>query len=51
MHFDEIYHYDRKDLKAQNFANDEWHKEENELYADPIDILDVSEPIPQLDTT
>ena len=51
MHFDAIHHYDRKDLKPQDFANDKWHKEDNELFADPINIFDVSKPISPLVTT
>ncbi len=51
VHCDKAHHYDRMDLQPQNFADNEWHKEDDELFANPTDILDASEPIPQLDTT
>ena len=50
VHFDEIHRYDKKNLKPQKFVNNEWHKEDDELFANPIDLLDASKPIPQLDT-
>ena len=34
---------DKKDLKPQDFADDEWHKEDDKLFADPTDILDANE--------
>ncbi len=46
VHFNEAHRYDRKDLKPQAFADDKWQKEDNELFADPIDILATSKPIP-----
>ena len=49
-HFDEAHLYDRKDLKPQEFADDEWHKKDDELFADPTDILDASEPTPEWHT-
>ena len=39
--------YDKKDLKPQEFADDEWHREDDELFADP---MDASEPVPELNT-
>ena len=50
MHFDEAHHYDKKDLKLQEFADDEWQKGDNELFADPTDILDASKPTPEFNT-
>ena len=44
MYFDKANLYDRKNLKSQEFANDEWHKKDDELIADPTNILDASEP-------
>ena len=51
VYFDEIYRYNRKDLKPQDFADDEWHKKDDELFADPTDSFAISKPISQLDTT
>ncbi len=50
LHFDEAHRYDKKDLKLQDFAYDKWHKEDDELFADPTDILDVDEPILELNS-
>lgn len=50
LHFDEAHRYDKKDLKPQDFSDDEWHKEDDELFADPTDIWDASEPNLELDT-
>ena len=50
LHFDEAHRYDKKDLKPQDFADDEWHKEDDELFADPTDILDADEPILELNS-
>ena len=44
MHFDEVHHYHKKDLKSQEFVDDEWQKEDNKLFADPTDVMDASEP-------
>ncbi len=50
LHFDEAHCYDKKDLKPQDFADDKWHKEDDELFADPIDILDADESILELNS-
>ena len=50
VHFDEAHRYDKKDLKPQDFADDEWHKEDDELFADPTDIIDASEPFSEFST-
>ncbi len=50
LHFDEAYRYDKKDLKPQDFTDDEWHKEDDELFADPTDIVDADEPILELNS-
>ncbi len=50
LHFDEAHHYDKKDLKPQDFADDEWNKEDDELFADPTDILDADKPILELNS-
>ncbi len=50
LHFDEGHPYDKKDLKPQDFADDEWNKEDDELFADPTDILDADEPILELNS-
>ena len=50
VHFHEAHLYDKKDLKPQEFADDEWHKEDDELFADPTDIQDTSEPTPEWHT-
>lgn len=42
VHFDEAHCYDRKDLIPEDFADDEWHEIDNELFADPSDILDAN---------
>ena len=44
MYFDEVHYYDKKDLKSQKFGDDEWQKEDDELFADLTDIIDASEP-------
>ncbi len=31
----------KKNLKSQDFADEEWYKEDDELIANPTDILDV----------
>ena len=43
-YFDEAHFYDRKDLKSQEFADDEWYKKDDKLFADPTNILDTSKP-------
>ncbi len=50
LHFGEAHSYDKKDLKPQDFPDDEWHKEDDELFADPTDILDADEPIFELNS-
>ena len=50
VYFDEAHHYNKKNLKSQEFANDEWQKEDDELFVDPTDILDTSEPTPEFNT-
>lgn len=50
MHFDEAHRYDKKDLKPQDFADNEWHKKDDELFADFTDILDASKPITELNS-
>lgn len=50
MHFDEAHCYDEKDLKLQNFADNQGYKKDDELFADLTDILDTSIPIPELNT-
>lgn len=42
VHFDEAHRYDRKDLMPEDFANNEWHETDDELFADPSDILDAN---------
>lgn len=50
LHFNEVHYYDWKDLKPQHFDDDEWNKEDNKLFAGLIDIIDVSEPVPEINT-
>ncbi len=50
LHFDEANCYDKKDLRPQDFAVDEWNKEDDELFADSTDILDADEPILELNS-
>ncbi len=45
VHYDEANRYYKKDLIFQDFAYNEWHKEDDELFADCTDILDASEAI------
>lgn len=49
MHFDKTHCYDKKELQPQKFAENEVYKQDNELFADFTNILDISEPVPQLD--
>ena len=46
VHFDEVHYYDKKDIKPKEFADDEWHKEDDELFANLRNILDTSKAIP-----
>ena len=50
VHFDKTHRDDEKDLKSWEFANDEWQKEDDELFADPMNILDASESTHQFNT-
>lgn len=50
VHYDEVYLYDRKDYKTQEFVNDEWHKEDNELFIDLTDIINASKPFSEFNT-
>lgn len=45
MHFDKTNYYDRKDLKSKEFANDEWQKYDDKLFANPTNIIDANKPI------
>lgn len=47
MHFYKAHCYDKKALKSQEFANNEWHKEDNKLFVDFTNILDTTEPSPE----
>lgn len=42
MHFNKPYHYNKKNLKLQDFANDKRHKEDNKLFANLTDIINAS---------
>ena len=42
VHFDKAHHYDKKNLMPEDFADDEWKNSDDELFADPTDILNVS---------
>ena len=48
LRFDEAHQYGKKYLKPQDFADDKWYKEDDELFADPTDILVDDEPIFEL---
>ena len=37
-------------MNPQEFADDRWQKEDNELFADPTDMLDTSESTPEFNT-
>ncbi len=50
LHFDEVHCYDKKDLKPQDFADDEWQKEDDELFAGLTHILDADELILKLNS-
>lgn len=45
MHFDETQHYYRKDFHSQDFTDNWSDKEDNEFFANPTDIVKVSEPM------
>ena len=49
-HFNKAHLYDRNNLKLQKFPDNEWHKKDNELFADHTDILDISKPTPEWHT-
>ena len=48
LHADKGHCYYKRELKPKDFAEDEWHKEDDELVADPKDILNADESILQL---
>lgn len=50
MYFDKAHHYDKKDFQPHDFADNQWDKEDDELFADPINIVDVIEPMPEYTT-
>lgn len=50
MYFDDAHHYNKKNLKPQDFTNNEYHKEDNEFFADSTDILDASKLISEFNT-
>ncbi len=50
LHFDEAHRYYEKDPKAQDVADEEWYKKDDELFADLTDILDADEPIFELNS-
>ncbi len=50
LHFDKAHCYNEKFLKPQDFADDKWHKKDDELFADPTDILDTDELIFELNS-
>ncbi len=50
LYFDRVHRYEKKDLKPEDFADDEWNKEDDELFADPTDIFDADEPILELNS-
>ena len=37
-------------MKPQEFTDDEWQKEDNELFTDLTEILDASKPTPEFNT-
>lgn len=41
IYFDKTYCYNRKNLKPKDFANDEWYKNNNQLFVNLFDILDA----------
>lgn len=50
VYFDEAYHYDKKDLKPQEFAYNEWYKKDDKFFKDLTDILDASKPTSKFNT-
>ncbi len=50
FHFDEAHCYYKGELKSQNFADNEWSKDDDELFADLTDIIDANEPILELNS-
>lgn len=45
MYSDKTHHYNRKDLKPEEFTDNEWHNKDDELFANSTDILYASKPI------
>ena len=43
IHFDKIHSYDRKNLVPEEFADKEWHDEDDKEFENPTNISDVSE--------
>ena len=50
MYFDQAYHYDKKNLKLADFADNKWHKKDDKLFADPTNIIDASKSFFKLST-
>ena len=50
FHFDKAHCYYKGELKSQNFADNEWSKDDDELFADLTDIIDANEPILELNS-
>ncbi len=50
MHFDEAYCYNKKDLKPQDFAQDEEQEEDDAFFAELTNIYNASKPNSELDT-
>lgn len=50
MHFDETHYYDKNNLKPQKFADDKWHQENDEFFANFTNILDTSNSISKFNT-
>lgn len=51
VYFDEAHCYDKGDhLNPKNFADNGWHKIDDELCADPINIINISKPVPEFTT-
>ena len=50
IHFDEAYYFNKKDLKSQEFADNEWYKEDDKFFTYPTDILDANKPISEYNT-
>lgn len=48
MYFDKVYFCNKKNLKPKKFANDKLYKEDDEFFADTINILDFNKPILEL---